>query len=357
MSVNALSNFSMDNDGSTLHVDCTTMLPANPVLLIFCCPYRLLPKNDIRAGEEVVHGNVLYLDCVPKVFPPTTASGQGFHWDIPNAEYVPNCPDCHLAITELGTPPQVEWTTQVYPCPPLPTPAVHFDGATTFFSAGLACPLSYVMSVSYWYRTQTNESSNYVWLTDTTGELACLEFFSDINKPAILLAEDPYPAHDGGQLQFGSSAEQTFNEWHHVAYRCNSGAGPGAKYAQMLIDGIDVTLKFRDIGNAFVLPFSGFSFAYGSDTYGNGTTFDVAELWFAVGQDVDFGNPDELAKFRSDDGKPVPLGDHGELPTGTPPTIFGHGDKDSFLQPNLGTGGGFALSGALSNAAAPAPGE
>jgi hypothetical protein len=78
-------------------------------------------------------------------------------------------------------------------------------------------------------------------------------------------------------------------------------------------------------------------------------TGDVADIYIAFGQWLDLTNPANVAKFIAD-GVPVDLGANGSTPTGTAPTIFFKGPAASFAT-NLGTGGPFTLTGALTDAA------
>jgi hypothetical protein len=73
---------------------------------------------------------------------------------------------------------------------------------------------------------------------------------------------------------------------------------------------------------------------------------ELAELWWSfIPALVDLADPAFLRKWINDDGSPANLGANGEVPMGFSPLIFGHGGKDTFLQPNLGTGGAFTLTG------------
>jgi len=54
----------------------------------------------------------------------------------------------------------------------------------------------------------------------------------------------------------------------------------------------------------------------------------VAEFWFDNQNRIDFSDSANRAKFHDDDGNPIFLGTQGELPTGSPPTIYLHIDAD-----------------------------
>jgi hypothetical protein len=73
---------------------------------------------------------------------------------------------------------------------------------------------------------------------------------------------------------------------------------------------------------------------------------EMAELWFAPGVYIDFSVEANRRAFITAAGRPVHLGDNGELPTGSSPLVYLGNAFDSF-ETNLGTGGGFSLNGSL----------
>lgn len=117
----------------------------------------------------------------------------------------------------------------------------------------------------------------------------------------------------------------------------------------LFVNGVDVRAAAAYVDIGLLKIADELDFFVGSDGLGNYFTGDMADLWVGFDQYLDLSNPDNVAKFIAD-GKPVDLGANGELPTGTPPTIFGSGNATTFLQPNLGTGGAFTLTGPLTNA-------
>ena len=84
----------------------------------------------------------------------------------------------------------------------------------------------------------------------------------------------------------------------------------------------------------------------GSNLYGG----DLAELYFAPGQYLDFSLVVHRRKFISAGGKPVYLGATGQLPTGTAPLVYLHlddGETVANFATNRGTGGNFTITGTL----------
>jgi hypothetical protein len=231
----------------------------------------------------------------------------------------------------------------------LPGGGVHFDGGTTLIGTLAMGPTS-LLSVSYWYRLQSNQSAGTFWEIDHFDQQEDVEFFSgfDGNSPGINLnvyvedtPPDPLP-----RLRFGASSNPAFGQWHHAAYSADTSAAVGV----LFIDGVNVTSSGPDNLGGFLIAPHSTDFVLGGDGFGNNTVLDLAELWMGFGQLVDFNDLGTLRKFITADGAPVSLGANGELPTGIAPTIFGHGGAASFLQPNLGTGGVLSLAGVLTDA-------
>jgi hypothetical protein len=231
----------------------------------------------------------------------------------------------------------------------LPGGAVRFGGATQFLSAGLVGGGAADLTVSYWFRIFSDQSGGTFWESNNTDQQNNVEFFAGNNAPGLICRAQNPPLE--GSMQAGSSITLGFGDWHHSMYYANTAATEGNRIWKMAIDGADVSQKFSDTGPDPFPFYADLGFVLGSDSFGNYTTVDIAELWMAFGQHLDPIADNQ--KFRSGDGKRVALGDHGEIPTGTPPTIYGHGGASQFLQPNLGTGGALTISGVLSDTAGP----
>lgn len=77
-------------------------------------------------------------------------------------------------------------------------------------------------------------------------------------------------------------------------------------------------------------------------------SFELADIYIAYGQYLDFTLVSNRRKFISASGKPVHLGITGSLPTGTAPTIYLHiddGESVNNFAINRGTGGNFTVGG------------
>ena len=81
--------------------------------------------------------------------------------------------------------------------------------------------------------------------------------------------------------------------------------------------------------------------------------FNIAELYFAPGQYLDFSVVSNRRKFISANGKPVHLGSDGSLPTGTAPVVYFHLDDSESaanFATNAGSGGNFSVNGTAATA-------
>ena len=74
---------------------------------------------------------------------------------------------------------------------------------------------------------------------------------------------------------------------------------------------------------------------------------DVADFWFDDSF-IDISTEANRRLFSNPNGKPVFLGETGQLPTGSPPLVFLSGATVAW-HTNLGTGGGFTETGTLTD--------
>lgn len=81
---------------------------------------------------------------------------------------------------------------------------------------------------------------------------------------------------------------------------------------------------------------------------------DIADFYFNIAQTLDISNSANRRKFISAGGAPVSLGADGSLPTGSAPAIY-LGNPFGTFETNLGSGGNFTVTGALTAAATNPP--
>ncbi|GKY89317.1 hypothetical protein STA1M1_31860 [Sinisalibacter aestuarii] len=149
------------------------------------------------------------------------------------------------------------------------------------------------------------------------------------------------------QLDATSTATITDTAWHHVMFSANVNA-PGAAY--FYIDGLDAS-DAAPTANDVNLYFSVAGQWIGADSAPSQLLDgDLADLWLDFGTYIDLSNADNRRKFITASGDPVDLGSIGQYPTGTAPDIYMSGRATTWAT-NKGTGGGFTVNGALSDAA------
>lgn len=159
----------------------------------------------------------------------------------------------------------------------------------------------------------------------------------------------------GNRLNFGSGDIFTNGSWHHIFMSVDTNHAAGAKIANLLLDGVDVKngAYTSDTYSADPLGVYGSTFSVSDgDGSGHGVgngALKYYDLWIAYEQYI---APADVTKFRTVDGHPVDLGYNGDIPTGTPPTYFFHGDSTTFAT-NAGTGDAVTLHGSLVDAIGP----
>ncbi len=90
------------------------------------------------------------------------------------------------------------------------------------------------------------------------------------------------------------------------------------------------------------------NWAIGGETDGSAKiSADIADFWFDDAY-IDITTEANRRKFINPNGKPVNLGEAGQLPTGSAPLVFQSGPTVAW-HTNLGTGGGFTENGALTD--------
>ena len=153
----------------------------------------------------------------PKLFLPTGGDGvTDFEWTIPHADYLP-CSDCNLAVIELGTGTELDWSTQVHPCPPVPSGAVTFDGNAYFQSLALASGVSPLLTVSHWVRYRAQIGNIVIAITDPNDTDANVWYFDSAGQIAIDFSQVPFAVGSDGRLAAAAAQDLRDGRWHHIA--------------------------------------------------------------------------------------------------------------------------------------------
>lgn len=230
--------------------------------------------------------------------------------------------------------------------------AVHFDGETFLMNEALVSSDNGAASFSMWYKDDSSpEHASAFWLADPLN--MGLTYFNNqgVGPGTIQVSFNDQTL--GGFL-YSTPEDVSLDVWHHVISSVDAETQKMACYIDENLFGLPIH-RYAGIGMS-TIQFNGLSFWVGNDGIGDFTIGSVADLWVAPGVSLLDGDGNiplgTIRKFRNSGGKPVFLGENGELPTGTAPAVFLSGDHASFPI-NKGTGGPFVLTGALSDATGP----
>lgn len=167
-----------------------------------------------------------------------------------------------------------------------------------------------------------------------------------------------YFATNAGEIRFRDASSVstiaanlptvTNTNWHHVILTTNGTSG------QCFFDGQSGTLSASPTNVAIDWTLTDFSIGAtitGAEVYSG----DLADVWAEDAYVGDLNTPANLAKFIQSNGFPADLGLDGSTPTGSSPLMFFSGATNAW-HTNKGTGGGFNLTGALTDGTVPLPG-
>lgn len=152
-------------------------------------------------------------------------------------------------------------------------------------------------------------------------------------------------------LNFTASVDCAVGEWEHW---CGCADMTDSALMKLFRNNIDVSGAITSYAND-TIDWTKADWAVGAYADGTSKMFtDIAYLWFAPGVYIDFTVEANRRKFVTDTNAPVALGANGELPTGSSPLVY-LGNAFGSFQTNLGTGGDFTVTGALTASTDPVP--
>jgi len=207
---------------------------------------------------------------------------------------------------------------------------------------------SKLFSFSLWVRRASNEIGGRIVTNATTLAGADtgttrLVFSADPAFPSAVTftASDPV---GGVPINMTCSVSPVVGQWEHY---CGMVDTADAAKCKMYRNGVDVTAHLIAPINSLI-DFTYADWAIGARPDGSGRLpADLAEVWYAPGQWVDFRVQANREKFAL--SVPVDLGAAGATPTGTSPLIFLSGSPATW-HVNKGSGGGFIAGSQVSEA-------
>jgi hypothetical protein len=143
--------------------------------------------------------------------------------------------------------------------------------------------------------------------------------------------------------------------WVHILSSWDVNAAAGLRTAHLYITDTDGLTIATDTGSAFAAELATASeWVVGVDpSLSQKAAFDLAELYYAPGEYLDFSVEANRRLFISAAGEPVDLGADGSTPTGSQPLVYlsiRDAQAASEFATNRGTGGNFTVNGELATA-------
>ena len=224
--------------------------------------------------------------------------------------------------------------------------AVTFDGTNDYMRRGgelTGAADGKVGLLSFWYKSNRDGTTDQDFIFNITGYFYCRKLAGD-NKIWVIGTSAPGPQ----VLNINSTAVLIASGWTHFMASWNL----AATTTHLYINGVDAKTQTTATDTDIDYVRAGPNWSIGDNLAGtNLIQGDVAELIFAL-EYLDLSVAANRAKLYS--GKPVDPGDDGSLVTGTAPIIYQSvrtGDAATVFATNKGSGGNFAITGALAIAA------
>lgn len=291
-------------------------------------PYGMVTRLNIRA----IVGTATYGEAAEQVTSGSGGAVASVNMKVGNVE---------LTAADVGALPA-----------PYAIGAVRLDGANSaLVNAALSCVDTGEVAFSYWYRAATDQEAGAdpktIFVVDAANNYLTKSRF-EANQHIHTSFTD---ATNDTESSLDATISPALGTFHHVLCAVRTNAALGSKWMKLYVDDVDVSVPV-DSDAAFIAAINGLPFNLGDDGYGNGAAIDLADFWLSTEPILNAGDIPQAVrrKFIDAMGNPVPLGENGELPTGTAPAIFLHreagADASTFVA-NRGTGGSFALTGTL----------
>lgn len=231
--------------------------------------------------------------------------------------------------------------------------AANFDGTNDFMLAtGITAPANAKTGIfSCWFRVGATPTLPHVLLTnapwgDNSGLGIAVVLEGSVDDKIHIYGYDP---PDGVNLVLDMQTNSTFassGTWRHILASWDLAAGVTHLYID---DASDKTTNTATDSN---IIYNTGRWTVGEDDSVNSFKWngDIAELYFAPGQYLDFSVASNRRKFRTSGGKPVDLGSTGSTPTGSAPLIYLHlndGEAVANFATNDAGNGNFSITGTL----------
>lgn len=225
--------------------------------------------------------------------------------------------------------------------------AVNFDGVNDYLTRGgqLDGLLDgKVGTISLWFNVLGSDGLGGVFMQNhpTTPHFNFLR--NTIDKIQFALA------NTGGATLWNVSTTASYTTlvntgWHHLMIAWDL----AATFGEVFIDGADAAVTEATSPINQTADYTKGFWSFGGGPSGAGKwDGDIADVWMDLTVSLDPNTAANLAKFYAN-GRPVPLGATGQLPTGSAPILCLTNETDNW-HTNIGDGGGMTENGALTTA-------
>lgn len=219
--------------------------------------------------------------------------------------------------------------------------AVVFDGTNDYMSRAAYSGISDGTdgTISFWLKINGSPGvfqGIFEIRSGTSSRLTC-ELSNTLAM--FMAAVDATPV----QVWQASGANLSTGQWYHIAASWNTSE------AKIYVDGsLYATASPTPTGTNIDYNASDVMIGARPTTGTVKLDGELTEVWFDTTY-IDLSSSSNMQKFRKTTGKPAFLGNTGQRPTGATPIVYLKGPASAFAT-NLGTGGSFSVTGALTDA-------
>jgi len=230
--------------------------------------------------------------------------------------------------------------------------AVNFDGTNDWLTrgAGLTGAVdSKLWTVSFWFKSGANGGTRRIFTTSTAvggADNIAHRMLKDATNNFFRAQAINASATTILDIQSSNASLEVADGWQNIMFSVDmADVAKRHLYIDDVSDLATVT-TFTDDTMDFTRAEHGIMAGPDGASKISG---DVADFWFATGVYIDLSLEANRRKFIDENKRPVYLGESGERPVGTSPIIFFSGSASTW-HTNRGTGGGFTINGALTEA-------
>lgn len=225
---------------------------------------------------------------------------------------------------------------------------VHFDGSTYLTDTAIAAVAGSQGILSYWINTTDIGGNRFIFRLNTIPAFNCNYGSAGAGTIEIFMTD----ATGTSSFSIDTSTTMNSGSWINILASWDTNFSAGNKKMNLYFNDVAASFSKNDTSAAFNIGYADTSHSVGASNSGSlKITADIAELYYAPDQYLDFTIASNRRKFITAGARPVDLGATGTLPTGSQPqhylSVRTGGVASDFLT-NRGSGGNFSVAaGAL----------